>query len=234
MIALVTGGSRGIGYASAQALADAGHQVVIGSRSVPDHLPDNITHVHLDVSNAESIEKAISEIEDRFGSIDILVANAGITKDALLLRMSDHDLESVIQANLIGSILLARRVTRGMMKKRFGRIIFMSSVVATIGSAGQINYSASKAGLIGAARSLTREIGSRGITTNVIAPGFIETSMTSGLPEDTRNQILQSIPSGRYGQVEEVAGVVVFLASAESSYISGAIIPVDGGLGMGH
>lgn len=234
MIAFVTGGSKGIGYASAQALSDAGHHVIVGSRSVPEQLPENIAHVLIDVSNAESIEAAISEIEQKFGTIDILVANAGITKDALLMRMSDYEIESVIQANLIGSILLARRVLRGMMKKRFGRIILMSSVVAMLGGPGQVNYSASKAGLIGVARSLTREIGSRGITTNVIAPGFIETSMTSDLPEDTRNQILQSIPSGRYGQVEEVARVVVFLASADSSYISGAVIPVDGGLGMGH
>ena len=234
MIALVTGGSRGIGLASALALSHAGHQVVIGARSQPIDLPEDIYYVHLDVESVDSIESAITEIEEKFGSIDILVANAGIAKDALLMRMSDEEIGSVIQTNLIGSILLARRVVRGMIKKRFGRIIFMSSVVGMLGSAGQVNYSASKAGLVGAARSLTREIGSRGITINVIAPGFIDTSMTTDLPEDTRNQILQSIPAGRYGQVAEVAQVVVFLASSDSSYITGAVIPVDGGLGMGH
>lgn len=234
MIALVTGGSRGIGLAAAIALSDSGFHVIIGSRSAPDHLPANIIHVFLDVSSAQSIDSCFEEIETKYGSVDVLVANAGITQDSLLMRMSDDDIESVIQTNLVGSILLARRAVRAMLKKRFGRIIFMSSVVGMLGSAGQVNYSASKAGLIGAARSLTREIGSRGITINVVAPGFIETSMTEDLSEDTRHQILQSIPAARYGEAEEVAQVVVFLASHHASYVSGAVIPVDGGLGMGH
>ncbi len=234
MIALVTGGSRGIGLATAIALSEVGFQVIIGSRSNPEHLPSNIKYVSIDVSDAQSIESGLDEIEAKFGSVDVLIANAGVTQDSLLMRLSDDDIESVIQTNLVGSILLARRVVRGMIKKRFGRIIFMSSVVGMLGSAGQVNYSASKAGLIGAARSLTREIGSRGITINVVAPGFIETSMTSDLSEDTRQQILKSIPAGRYGGVEEVAQLVVFLASSHASYISGAVVPIDGGLGMGH
>lgn len=234
MLALVTGGTRGIGLASARALANAGCRVVVGARSIPEELAQEFDSVILDTGNAASIDMAVSTIEADIGPIDVLVANAGVTHDSLLMRMTDHDLESVIQTNLVGSLLLARRVVRGMIKNRFGRIIFMSSVVGMLGSAGQVNYAASKAGLIGAARSLTREVGSRGITINVIAPGFIETAMTSDLPEETRHQILQSIPVGRYGQVEEVARTVVFLASTDSAYISGAVIPVDGGLGMGH
>ncbi len=234
MIALVTGGTRGIGLATAHALTNAGFQVIIGARSIPSDLPSTLTHIHMDVSDSTSIESGFSEIETKFGSVDVLVANAGVTQDTLLMRMSDDDIESVIQTNLVGSIFLARRAVRGMIKKRYGRIILMSSVVGMLGSAGQVNYSASKAGLIGVARSLTREIGSRGITVNVIAPGFIETAMTSDLSMDTRDQILQSIPAARYGTPEDVAQLVAFLASRQASYISGAVIPVDGGLGMGH
>jgi 3-oxoacyl-[acyl-carrier protein] reductase len=234
MIALVTGGTRGIGLATAHALTNAGFQVIIGARSTPSDLPSNLAHIHMDVSDSTSIESGFSEIESMFGSVDVLVANAGVTQDTLLMRMSDDDIESVIQTNLVGSIFLARRAVRGMIKKRYGRIILMSSVVGMLGSAGQVNYSASKAGLVGVARSLTREIGSRGITVNVIAPGFIETAMTSDLSMDTRDQILQSIPAARYGTPEDVAQLVVFLASSQASYISGAVIPVDGGLGMGH
>lgn len=234
MVAFVTGGTKGIGLATALTLSNAGHQVVVGARNPISGLPSGIEFVRIDVADGESIDAAVSEIEEKFGAVDVLVANAGITRDALLMRMSDDDIDSVLQTNLSGSIKLARRVLRGMLKAKNGRIIFMSSVVGLLGSAGQVNYAASKAGLIGAARSLTREVGSRGITVNVIAPGFIETDMTTDLTEETRRAILSSIPAGRYGSPEEIADIVGFLASERGSYISGAVIPVDGGLGMGH
>lgn len=234
MVAFVTGGTKGIGLAVAIALQKSGHHVVVGARHVAGDLPQGIDYVSIDVSDPTSIDKAISETETRYGAIGILVANAGITRDSLLMRLSDEDLDDVVNTNLTGSIRLARRVLRGMLKARDGRIIFVSSVVALLGSAGQVNYSASKAGLIGAARSLTREVSTRGITVNVIAPGFIETDMTAELSDETREAILASIPAGRYGSVEEVASVASFLASRDAAYITGAVIPVDGGLGMGH
>lgn len=234
MVAFVTGGTKGIGLATALKLSRAGHHVVVGARNPNNELPSGIDFVRIDVADSQSIDAALSEVEEKHGAVDVLVANAGITGDALLMRMSDEEIDSVLHTNLSGSIKLARRVLRGMLKAKRGRIIFMSSVVGLMGSAGQVNYAASKSGLIGAARSLTREIGSRGITVNVVAPGFIETDMTTDLPEDTRLSILSSIPAGRYGSPEEVANVVEFLASDMGSYISGAVIPVDGGLGMGH
>ena len=234
MVAFVTGGTKGIGLATALALHEAGHLVVVGARHPVPDLPQALHYVSVDVCNSESIETAIVEIESSYGQINVLVANAGITSDTLLMRMSDDDIDRVLQTNLAGSIKLARRVLRGMLKAKNGRIIFMSSVVGLMGSGGQVNYAASKAGLVGAARSLTREVGSRGITVNVVAPGFIETDMTAELPEETKNAILGSIPAGRYGSVTEVAEVVRMLASDAGSYISGAVIPVDGGLGMGH
>ena len=233
-LAFITGGNRGIGAATAQVLAAAGHHVVIGSRSGERSATSGVSNVQIDVSDPESIERAITEVEVNYGPIEILVANAGITRDSLLMRMSDQDIDDTINTNLNGSIRLARRVLRPMIKAKNGRIIFMSSVVGLFGSAGQVNYSASKAGLIGAARSLTREVGGRGITINVVAPGFIDTDMTAALDEITRKAILATIPAGRYGDPSEVAHVVKFLVSQEGSYISGAVIPVDGGLGMGH
>lgn len=234
MIALVTGGTRGIGLATALALHAAGHEVVVASRTAPEKLPDGLHFQHMDVSNPEAIDLAITQIENTHGPIEILVANAGVTQDSLLMRMSDADLDQVLQTNLSGSIRLARRVLRNMLRAKAGRIIFVSSVVGMMGSAGQVNYAASKAGLIGAARSLTREISSRGITVNVVAPGFIETDMTSVLAEPMQQSILASIPAHRFGTPEEVAQMIVFLASPSAAYITGAVIPIDGGLGMGH
>ena len=229
-VALVTGGNRGIGLASALALREAGYTVVAGSRS--GDAPEGLDTVRIDVSSPESIGAAFDEVEERFGPVAVLVANAGITRDGLLMRMSDDDIDAVLQTNLAGSIRLARRALRGMIKARSGRIILMGSVVGLMGSGGQVNYAAAKAGLVGAARSLAREVGSRGITVNVIAPGFVETDMTADLDDAVRAGILGSIPLGRYAQPTEVADVVAFLAA--SPYITGAVIPVDGGLGMGH
>ena len=232
MIALVTGGNRGIGLAIARGLREAGHEVVVGSRS--GEAPEGLSAVPLDVTSTASVDAAVDRIEAEHGPVGVLVANAGITRDTLLVRLDDADLEAVIQANLVGSIRCARRVARGMIKAREGRIILLSSVVWALGSAGQVNYAAAKAGLIGAGRSLARELGSRGITTNVIAPGFIDTDMTAALSEEQRAAILGQIPAGRYGTVEEVAAVAGFLASPGGAYVNGAVIPVDGGLGMGH
>lgn len=232
MIALVTGGNRGIGLAIARALRDAGHEVVVGSRS--GEAPEGLAVVQMDVTSTASVDAALDRIEAEHGPVGVLVANAGITRDTLLVRLDDEDLEAVIQANLVGAIRCARRVARGMIKAREGRIILVSSVVWALGSAGQVNYAAAKAGLVGAGRSLARELGARGITTNVIAPGFIDTDMTAALTDEQRAAILGQIPASRYGTVDEVAGVAAFLASPAAAYVNGAVIPVDGGLGMGH
>lgn len=188
----------------------------------------------MDVSSAASITEAMAAVESEFGPISVLVANAGITRDALLMRMTDDDIDEVLATNLAGSIRLARSVLRGMLKARAGRIVFVSSVVGLLGSAGQVNYAASKAGLVGAARSLAREVGSRGITVNVLAPGFVDTAMTAELDDARRSEILGAVPLGRYATPAEVAGVVSFLAGPDGGYVTGAVIPVDGGLGMGH
>jgi 3-oxoacyl-[acyl-carrier protein] reductase len=229
--ALVTGGNRGIGLACALQLREAGHPVVVACRS--GSAPSGLSAVAMDVSQAESIATGFAAAEALVGPITVLVSNAGITRDTLLMRMSDQDIDEVLATNLTGPIQLARQSLRGMLKARYGRIILISSIVGAMGSAGQVNYAASKAGLIGAARSLAREVGSRGITVNVVAPGFVDTDMTAVLDEERKAQILQSIPAARYASPTEVAALVRFLASSEAGYITGAVIPVDGGLGMG-
>lgn len=231
-VALITGGNRGIGLACAQRMRSDGWSVVAGCRS--GVAPDGIAAVRLDVADPESIARALEEVGATHGPVAALVNNAGVTADTLLMRMSDEDIDSVIHTNLAGSIRLARGVLKDMIRARRGRIVFMSSVVAMLGSAGQVNYAASKAGMIGAARSLAREVGSRNITVNVVAPGFVETDMTAELDEDRRTAILGSIPLGRYASPEEIAGVVAFLCSDSAAYVTGAVVPVDGGLGMGN
>jgi 3-oxoacyl-[acyl-carrier protein] reductase len=231
-VAVVTGGNRGIGLAIALRLREAGHDVVVACRS--GEAPEGLPAVAMDVSDAASIDAAFDRVEAEHGPVGIVVANAGITRDGLLMRMPDEDIDDVLATNLGGSIRVSRRALRGMIKARTGRIIMISSVVGMLGSAGQVNYAAAKSGLIGAARSLAREVGSRGITVNVIAPGFVETDMTAELGDDRKADILKSVPAGRYAQPDEVAALVQFLASDEAGYITGAVIPIDGGLGMGH
>jgi 3-oxoacyl-[acyl-carrier protein] reductase len=231
-VALVTGGGKGIGRAIADRLAGAGHRVAVTYRS--GEVSRGVLGVRCDVTDPEQVESAFGEVEAALGPVDILVANAGITRDTLLMRMSDADWDAVIATNLTGAFRVAKRAARPMIKKRFGRIIFISSVVGLLGSAGQVNYAASKSGLVGMARSLARELGSRGITANVIAPGFIETAMTAELGEQLTTKYEAQIPLGRMGQVDDVANTTAFLASDGAGYITGALIPVDGGLGMGH
>ena len=231
-IALVTGGNRGIGLAIAQSLQADGLHVVITYRS--GSAPAGFSAVQMDVTSSESVDAAFAEIEAQWGQPEIIVANAGITKDGLVMRMSDEDFESVIDANLTGAFRVARRATKGLLKLKRGRLIFIGSVVGGVGAAGQVNYSASKSGLLGMARSFARELGSRGITANVIAPGFVETDMTATLDEKRRAEIAASVPLGRFCSPDEIAKVVSFIASPASGYITGALIPVDGGLGMGH
>jgi 3-oxoacyl-[acyl-carrier protein] reductase len=231
-LALVTGGNRGIGLAIAHSLSKAGHDVIVTYRS--GQAPDGFKSVVMDVTDTESVDKAFTHIESSWGIPEIIVANAGITKDGLVMRMSDEDFDSVIDANLTGAFRVARRATKGLLKLKKGRLVFVGSVVGALGSAGQVNYSASKSGLVGMARSFARELGSRSITANVVAPGFVETDMTATLDEKRRNEIASAVPLGRFCSAEEIADVVTFIASPQASYISGALIPVDGGLGMGH
>ena len=231
-LALVTGGNRGIGLAIAQSLAKAGHRVVITYRTGDS--PTDFLAVKMDVTSTESVEAAFAEIEEKWGTPEVVVANAGITKDGLVLRMSDSDFEDVINANLTGAFRVARRATKGLLKLKRGRLIFIGSVVGGVGAGGQVNYAASKSGLLGMARSFARELGSRGITANVVAPGFVETDMTATLDEKRREEIAKSVPLGRFCSADEIAKVVTFVASADAGYITGALIPVDGGLGMGH
>ncbi|MDH6180908.1 3-oxoacyl-[acyl-carrier protein] reductase [Microbacteriaceae bacterium SG_E_30_P1] len=229
---LITGGNRGIGRAIAEEFVAQGHRVAVTARSGEG--PEGTLTVRADVTDAASIDAAFSEVENQLGPVEVLVANAGITRDTLLLRMSDEDFTDVIETNLTGSFRVVKRASKGMLKARFGRIILVSSVVGLLGSAGQVNYSASKSGLVGMARSLTRELGARGITANVVAPGFIETDMTAELGEELQDTYKKQIPAGRFATASEVARVITWLASDDAAYVSGAVIPVDGGLGMGH
>ncbi|UVY82939.1 3-oxoacyl-ACP reductase FabG [Brachybacterium sp. NBEC-018] len=230
---LVTGGNRGIGRAIAEEFLRRGDAVAVTSRSGQGG-PEGALTLAADVTDGASLDAAIAAAEEAHGPIEVLVANAGITDDQLLLRMSDDSFESVLDTNLTGSFRTVKRVIKSMMRKKKGRIVLISSVVGLYGSPGQVNYAASKSGLIGIARALTRELGSRGITANVVAPGYIDTEMTAALPEDVQASYRAAIPAGRFADPAEVARVVSFLASDDAAYISGAVIPVDGGLGMGH
>jgi len=229
---LISGGNRGIGYAIAEEFVAAGHRVAVTARSGDG--PVGSLTVRADVTDAAALDAAFTEVEEKLGAVEVVVANAGITRDMLLLRMTDADFDEVVDTNLGGAFRVVKRASKGMLKAKFGRIILVSSVVGLLGGAGQVNYSASKAGLVGMARSLTRELGSRGITANVVAPGFIETDMTAELPETQQAEYKKSIPAGRFASPSEVAKVIVWLAGDDAAYISGAVIPVDGGLGMGH
>jgi len=229
---LVTGGNRGIGLAIARRLAADGDSVTVTSRA--GDAVEGLAVVPCDVRDAGSVDAAFKQVEGEQGPVEVLVANAGITHDQLLALMSEDDFTSVLDTNLTGAYRVAKRAVRGMVRARRGRLIFISSVVGLYGSAGQANYAASKAGLVGFARSLARELGSRGITANVVAPGFVDSDMTAALPEDRKATILGAVPLGRYASPHEVAGVVSFLAGDDAAYITGAVIPVDGGLGMGH
>ncbi|MDX6317986.1 MAG: 3-oxoacyl-[acyl-carrier protein] reductase [Nocardioidaceae bacterium] len=229
---LVTGGNRGIGRAVAAAFVEAGDQVAVTYRS--GEPPEGVLACRCDVTDPAQVEDAFVRAEAEHGPVEVLVANAGITRDTLLLRMSEDDWSSVIDTNLTGSYRVVKRAAKGMLRLRRGRIILVSSVVGLLGSAGQVNYAASKAGLVGMARSVARELGSRSITANVVAPGFVETDMTADLPDDKRAEIAAAVPLGRFATSAEVAGVVRWLASDDAAYITGAVIPVDGGLGMGH
>jgi 3-oxoacyl-[acyl-carrier protein] reductase len=229
---LVTGGNRGIGLAIARALATDGDRVAVTYRS--GEPPEGLRGVRCDVTDAESVDAAFTEVEEHQGPVEVLVANAGITRDQLMMRMSEEDFAAVVETNLAGSWRVAKRASKGMLRLRRGRVVFISSVVALLGSAGQSNYAASKAGLVGLARSLARELGSRGITYNVVAPGFVETEMNAVLTNELQATYKSQIPLGRFCSVDEVARVVRFVASDDAAYITGAVLPVDGGLGMGH
>ncbi|GAA1949923.1 beta-ketoacyl-ACP reductase [Microbacterium deminutum] len=231
-VVLVTGGNRGIGRSIAERFVSAGYSVAVTARSGEG--PEGTLTVRADVTDAAALDAAFTEVEKTLGPVEIVVANAGITKDTLLLRMTEDDFDSVIATNLGGTFRVVKRASKGMLRARWGRVILISSVVGLYGSAGQVNYAASKSALVGFARSLTRELGARGITANVVAPGFIETDMTAALAEDTQAEYKRSIPAGRFATPDEVAGVVAWIASDDAAYISGAVIPVDGGLGMGH
>jgi len=231
-VVLITGGSRGIGLATAQRFAALGDRVAVTYNSSPP--PEGFFAVKCDVTSSADVDDAFKAVEQHFGPVEILVSNAGMTKDMLLLRMSEDDFTEVIDANLTAAYRVAKRAAQGMLKARKGRIIFVSSVVGLLGSAGQANYSASKSGLVGLARSIARELGSRSITANVVAPGPVATDMLAALSEDRREALTAAVPLGRLASPDEIAGTITFLASTDAAFITGAIIPVDGGLGMGH
>jgi NAD(P)-dependent dehydrogenase (short-subunit alcohol dehydrogenase family) len=229
---LVTGGNRGIGLAIAQAFAKQGDRVAVTHRG--SGAPEGLFGVECDITDSAAVDAAFATVERELGPVEVLVANAGITDDTLLLRMSEEQFTRVLDTNLTGSFRVAKRASGKMLRAKWGRIIFISSVVGLYGGAGQANYAASKAGMVGMARSITRELGSRNITANVVAPGFIDTEMTDVLPEARKAEILKAIPAGRLAAPDEVAQAVLFLAGDGAAYISGAVVPVDGGLGMGH
>lgn len=229
---LVTGGNRGIGLAIARAFQAQGDRVAVTHRG--SGAPDGLFPVCCDVTDAAAVDRAFSAAEAEHGPVEVLVSNAGVTEDTLLVRMSEETFCRVLDANLTGAYRVAKRATAGMLRLRRGRMVFVSSVVGYLGSAGQVNYAAAKAGLIGVARSIARELGSRAITANVVAPGFVKTDMTDALSDARRAQILSQVPLNRLASAEEVAGVVTFLASDAAAYVTGAVVPVDGGLGMGH
>ncbi len=229
---LVTGGNRGIGLAIARAFEKQGDRVAITHRG--SGAPEGLFGVQCDITDSDAVDAAFSQVEKELGPVEILVANAGITDDTLLLRMSEEQFERVLDTNLTGAFRVAKRASGKMLRAKWGRLIFISSVVGLYGGPGQVNYAASKAGLVGMARSITRELGTRNITANVVAPGFIETEMTDVLPESRKAEIIKSVPAGRLAAPDEVAAAVTFLASDSAAYISGAVLPVDGGLGMGH
>jgi 3-oxoacyl-[acyl-carrier protein] reductase len=231
-VVLITGGSKGIGLACAQHFASLGDKVAITYNSTKP--TNDFFAVKCDVTSQVEVDAAFAAVEEKFGTVQVLVSNAGVTKDLLLLRMGENDFTSVIDANLTGAYRVCKRATQGMLRARSGRIILMSSVVGLLGSAGQANYAASKSGLVGLARSLARELGSRSITVNVVAPGPVETDMTAALTDEQRAKMIGAVPLGRTATPQEIAGVVAFLASQDAAYITGAVIPVDGGLGMGH
>ena len=229
---LVTGGNRGIGLAIARSFAEQGDAVAVTHRG--SGAPDGLFGVQCDVTDSDAVDRAFTEVEQHQGPVEVLISNAGITRDGLLMRMKEEDFTEVLDANLTAAYRVAKRATPKMVRARTGRMIFVSSVVGLLGSAGQTNYAASKAGLVGLARSIARELGTRNITANVVAPGFVETDMTAVLPEETSKQYLSQIPLGRFGLTEEIAHAVRWLASEEAGYITGAVIPVDGGIGMGN
>lgn len=231
-IVFVTGGNRGIGRAIARAFAATGDLAIVSYRS--GGAPEGLLGVQMDVTDQTSVDAAFKEIESTYGPVDVLIANAGITKDGLAMRMPEEDFENVVDTNLTGAFRCAQKAISPMIKKKSGRVVFIGSVVGMMGSAGQSNYAASKSGLVGMARALAREYGSRGVTFNVVAPGFVETDMTSGLAENLREKYIAQIPLARFCSPEEIANVVHFVASPKASYITGALIPVDGGMGMGH
>jgi 3-oxoacyl-(acyl-carrier-protein) reductase len=229
---LVTGGNRGIGLAIAQAFAKQGDRVAVTHRG--SGAPEGLFGVQCDITDSDAVDAAFTTVENELGPVEVVVANAGITDDTLLLRMSEEQFERVIDTNLTGAFRVAKRASAKMLRARWGRIIFISSVVGLYGGPGQVNYAASKAGLVGMARSITRELGTRNITANVVAPGFIETEMTAVLSDARKAEIIKAVPAGRLASTDEVAAAVTFLASDSAAYISGAVLPVDGGLGMGH